>query len=292
MSFDGFGGTPNKVKNAVSLGGLSHAVLLCGGSYDERVSGALYIASAAVCSEKQNAPCGVCRSCRKACEGIHPDIITVKKPNDKKFFQKDAIKAVVENAYITPNEADTKVFIIEEVQYMTEECQNVLLKILEEPPSYTSFVLTSSSANAVINTVLSRVTKIKLSASYEADAFSEKSTDIVKNTLSALTSGFEFDVVAALSPADGDKLLTAEVLSLLSVGLRDALCMKYGAKPLEKRLERETRALGDALSAERLVSMYDVSSGLLKLCESYPNYTLLSAVLSARLKACAQGSEV
>ena len=186
MSFEGFGGAPDKEKAALPAG-LSHAVLVCGGTEEERNKKALYIAKTAVCSGKKDAPCGVCRSCRKADEGVHPDIIIVKRPKDKKFFQKDAIKAVVENAYITPNEADLKVFVIEEMQYMTEECQNVLLKILEEPPSYTSFVLTSSNANAVIKTVLSRVTKIKLSASYEADAFSDKATEIVKNTLSALT---------------------------------------------------------------------------------------------------------
>ena len=286
MSFEGFGGAPDKEKAALPAG-LSHAVLICGGTEEERNKKALYIAKTAVCSGKKDAPCGVCRSCRKADEGVHPDIIIVKRPKDKKFFQKDAIKAVVENAYITPNEADLKVFVIEEVQYMTEECQNVLLKILEEPPSYTSFVLTSSNANAVIKTVLSRVTKIKLSASYEADAFSDKATEIVKNTLSALTSTFEFDVIAALSPTDGDKALVSEVLSLLCIALRDALSLKYGAKPLEKKLENETRTLS-ALPAEQLLSMYDVSSELLKLCESYPNYTLLSAVLSARLKVCGE----
>lgn len=271
-----------RVDSLFVSGRISHAVLVVGGSEGERNIAAEFIAKNTVCTEEGVLACGRCSSCRKAEGGIHPDIITVEKPKDKKFFQKDSLKAVVEGAYLTPNEAPVKVYIIKEMQFMTEECQNVLLKILEEPPSYTSFVLTSSNAESVIKTVLSRVTRLKLSGEAQTD-FSGKAVSTVKNVLTALLSQFEFDVTAALAPVDGDKALTAEVLSLLSVALRDCIVRKFGAKPVLTDFEENEKELCERFSSDRLLKMYDGVSELLRLCESYPNYTLLAAVLCARL---------
>ncbi len=272
-----------RVDELFSLGRMSHAVLVAGGSEEERSAAAELIAQNAVCTGGEAAACNRCDSCRKAREGIHPDIITVQKPADKKFFQKDSLKAVVEGAYLTPNEAPLKVYIIKELSFMTEECQNVLLKILEEPPSYTSFVLTAQNANDVIKTVLSRVTRIRLDGEVKKE-LSQKAFDVVKNTLTALLSQFEFDVVAALAPVDGDKALTAEVISALTVALRDSVVQKFGGKPVSS-FTAETKALCERFSVDGLLKMYDSVNELLRLCESYPNYTLLAAVLCVRLKS-------
>lgn len=260
-----------------------HAVLIDGGSEEERTSAARVAAKNIVCTGEGEFSCSQCSSCRKADADVHPDIITVEKSADRKFFQKEALKGVVEGAYLTPNEADTKVYIIKELGFMTEECQNVLLKILEEPPSYTAFVLTAQSANSVIKTVLSRVTRIKLRGDFSGE-YSEKATETVRKTLDALLSRFEFDIVSALSPLDGDKALTAEVLSLLTESLGDCVAQKFGREPALSFLKNEEEKLCRAASTERLLKMYDGVSGLLKLCDSYPNYTLLSAALSVRLK--------
>lgn len=272
-----------RVDELFSLGRMSHAVLVAGGSEEERSAAAELIAQNAVCTGGEAAACNRCDSCRKAREGIHPDIITVQKPADKKFFQKDSLKAVVEGAYLTPNEAPLKVYIIKELSFMTEECQNVLLKILEEPPSYTSFVLTAQNANDVIKTVLSRVTRLRLDGEVKKE-LSQKAFDVVKNTLTALLSQFEFDVVAALAPVDGDKALTAEVISALTVALRDSVVQKFGGKPVSS-FTAETKALCERFSVDGLLKMYDSVNELLRLCESYPNYTLLAAVLCVRLKS-------
>lgn len=272
-----------RVDELFSLGRMSHAVLVAGGSEEERSAAAELIAQNAVCTGGEAAACNRCDSCRKAREGIHPDIITVQKPADKKFFQKDSLKAVVEGAYLTPNEAPLKVYIIKELSFMTEECQNVLLKILEEPPSYTSFVLTAQNANDVIKTVLSRVTRIRLDGEVKKE-LSQKAFDVVKNTLTALLSQFEFDVVAALAPVDGDKALTAEVISALTVALRDSVVQKFGGKPVSS-FTAETKALCERFSVDGLLKMYDSVNELLRLCESYPNYTLLAAALCVRLKS-------
>lgn len=272
-----------KIDAIFRSGRIPHAVLIDGGSEEDRLLAARYTAKNIVCTGEGELACSSCSSCRKADADIHPDIITVEKPSDRKFFQKDTVKAVVEGAYLTPNEANTKVYIIKELGFMTEECQNVLLKILEEPPSYTAFVLTAKSADSVIKTVLSRVTRIKLGGASLGE-YSEKCVETARKALVAVLSRFEFDLVTALSPLDGDKALTSEVLSLLSESLADCIALKFGREPRLSFLRDEEKTLSEQLSSEKLLKMYDGVNGLLRLCDSYPNYNLLSAALSVRLK--------
>jgi hypothetical protein len=59
--------------------------------------------------------------------------------------------------------------IIEQADAMTFEAQNALLKLLEEPPADTLFVLTASRPSALLPTVLSRVQQIVLHAPIEDD---------------------------------------------------------------------------------------------------------------------------
>ena len=53
--------------------------------------------------------------------------------------------------------AGTKVVIIERAERMLEGARNALLKILEEPPANTLFILTTASKNSVMPTILSRL---------------------------------------------------------------------------------------------------------------------------------------
>ncbi len=50
-----------------------------------------------------------------------------------------------------------KVVIIENAERMADSARNALLKILEEPPSGTTFILTTSSRGSILPTILSRV---------------------------------------------------------------------------------------------------------------------------------------
>ncbi len=259
-----------------------HALLIDGGSEEQRSALAHLAARMIVCENKDRTPCGECEHCRKAKENIHPDIITVKKPDDKKRFVKDDVKKMVADAYLTPNEADTKVFIIKEMQQMTEESQNLLLKILEEPPRYTAFVLTSQNSNAVIGTVLSRVVRLRMGKAVAIE-YSEKAVDIVNRFVDSVLSPYEYNRIEATSQLDGNKTLTAEVLELFIGVLRDAVALKSGGKILLEELKDKSTMLSDGLSLGKILEMYETVDGLLKSLENNPNYTLLSAVLCAKL---------
>ncbi len=275
----------NVLKNLDSFfadGRCPHALLVDGASQDQRKSVALLAARMIVCENKDRTPCGECEHCRKAKENIHPDIITVKKPDDKKHFVKDDVKKMVADAYLTPNEATTKVFIIEELQQMTEESQNLLLKILEEPPRYTAFVLTSETSNAVIGTVLSRVIRLRLGETIVAE-YSEKAVEIVKRLVDAVLSPYEYNRIEATAPMDGNKKLTAEVLELFISVLRDAIALKSNGKILLENMKSKSELLSHGFTLEKILNMYETVDGLLKSLENNPNYTLLSAVLCAKI---------
>ncbi len=259
-----------------------HALLIDGGSEFQRTALARLGAKMIVCSEQERTPCGACESCRKADEGIHPDIITVTKPDDRKSFAKADVKKMVADAYLTPNDSDKKVYIVSELQQMTEESQNLLLKILEEPPSYTAFILTSHTANAVIGTVLSRVSRIRL-GKIEDTEYSEKATEVVRALSVAVNSPYEYEKIKATAPMDGNKKLAVEVLELFIAVLRDAISLKSGGKILLEDLSVQSEALSQSNNLKRLLDMYDVVCGVYRSVENNPNYTLLSAVLCARL---------
>ena len=273
-------GTLKTLDSFFADGRTPHAVLIDGGGEKERTELAYLTARMMVCENKDRVPCGECEHCRKAKENIHPDIIKITKPEDKKLFVKAEIKKMVSEAYLTPNEASVKVYIISEMQLMNEECQNLLLKILEEPPSYTAFILTSVTANAVIGTVLSRVVRLRLGEIVQAEC-SDKAKDVIKKLSQAVTTPYEYDRIEATALLDGNKALTVEVLNFFCDVLRDSVSLKSGGKVLLNEFSEESSKMAEKLSLKKLLDMYDFVNELIKSLENNPNYTLLCTILCA-----------
>ncbi|MBQ1248405.1 MAG: hypothetical protein IIX95_10265 [Clostridiales bacterium] len=106
--------------------------------------------------------CGVCPNCKYFDNFTTPDVTRVYEPADTKMVKVDFIKdSVVAESYLKPQFARTKTFIID-FDYLGVESQNALLKSLEEPRKDVVFILTSSNTDTVLDTVMSRVTEIKL----------------------------------------------------------------------------------------------------------------------------------
>ena len=113
--------------------------------------------------EKHGEACGVCSSCKKADINIHPDII-VAEPEENKAgsFHIDRIREIISDLYLTPNESDVKVYILEDLQNMTVQAQNAMLKSIEEPPYFAVFIITVSSCDLILETVASRAVKFTM----------------------------------------------------------------------------------------------------------------------------------
>ncbi|WP_295634799.1 hypothetical protein [uncultured Intestinimonas sp.] len=112
-----------QVKRRLSSGrGLSHAYLLSGPAGCGKRTLAGLLSQALVCSGAGEVPCGACDHCRKAVAGVHPDILRVG--SDGKDITVSQVREVRSDAYIRPNEAGRKVYILENAQTMNGSAQN------------------------------------------------------------------------------------------------------------------------------------------------------------------------
>ena len=90
---------------------------------------------------------------------IHPD---VKIFGLDKAIDAATASKIVDDSNYSPFESDKKVFMIFNANQMNETAQNKILKTIEEPPRNTFFILSASSANKLLPTIISRVKQIEL----------------------------------------------------------------------------------------------------------------------------------
>lgn len=159
MRFNNFVGNDKtiiEIKNLMKQDRFPHAVIIEGDNGTGKTMLAKLIAKWAVCSSDNVKPCDVCSHCLKADNDIHPDIITISKPKDKSNIPVALIRSIRSDAYVLPNEANRKVYIIDDSNNMDTYSQNTILKILEEPPKTAMFIMTCNSSLSMLETVRSR----------------------------------------------------------------------------------------------------------------------------------------
>lgn len=157
-----------------------HAILLEGPSGCGKTHFAMELAQAVVCERfsassdedlpvlggfepvSKECPCGFCRHCVKAEKNIHPDILLFEGEGRARSFHIGTVRELRSQAFVYPNEANAKVFVLRNVQDMSVQAQNALLKILEEPPASVIFILTCENKSMLLDTILSRVSVLTL----------------------------------------------------------------------------------------------------------------------------------
>lgn len=146
------------LKQAITRNHIAQTYLFHGPDGVGKKRTALCFAMALNCRTSQDDPCGLCISCRKIGQGIHPDI-TVVKP-DKGEIKIGVIRDIIAGMAFRPLEAKKRMVIIDEAEKFNLSASNAFLKTLEEPPVETVIVLISSSPDTLPQTVLSRCHKI------------------------------------------------------------------------------------------------------------------------------------
>lgn len=151
-----------QLKRRLQVGrGLSHAYILAGPPGCGKRTLAGILTSALVCSGSGEVPCTRCADCRKVRDGIHPDVLHLG--GDGKNISVDKIRALRSDAYIRPNEARRKVYVLENAQTMNGSAQNALLKLLEDGPPYIGILLLTDNVGSMLATVRSRCELLSLS---------------------------------------------------------------------------------------------------------------------------------
>ena len=205
---------------------LSHAYMLIGPESDRLKQAASELCAALLCPEP-NAPCGKCRDCRKVYAGVHPDVITVERQTDEKgrlsqAILVDQIRAITADAYVAPNEAIRKVYVIRQAERMNTNAQNALLKALEEPPGHACFVLCTAAADALLPTIRSRCVRVdETDRSSELHQLSPLAREYIE--LSARGTPAEMTRFCLLR-AKLSKEETAALLEEISDAYTDILC--------------------------------------------------------------------
>lgn len=103
--------------------------------------------------------CGRCRSCRKILSESHPDVHWILPSGN--YIKVDQVRELCQRLSLKPYEAKTRLVVIDEAHTLNPEAGNTLLKVLEEPPEKTLFILTARQASDLLPTILSRSRHIR-----------------------------------------------------------------------------------------------------------------------------------
>ena len=222
-----------RIREAAGRGTLSHALLFTGGG--DKTGLARYAAAAMECMAAQGQPCGVCPACRKVLEDIHPDVITVRDPEHKNIAV-DVVRAIRSDAYIRPNEGQRKVYIFPDCALLTEQDQNVLLKIVEEGPPYAAFLFCAENPSQVLRTLRSRCVEIKLRPGSEEDGEPSEAAEALCGASGSRRRGAVAELAVRLEERRLDREALSAMLERSRAAFAAALLLLYGQEPGEMEI--------------------------------------------------------
>ena len=104
--------------------------------------------------------CGRCPACTRIARGLHPDVLFLE-PNDKGNIKIDPVREVIERSGYRPFEGRWRVTLIDHADALERSAQNALLKVLEEPPSSSVFLLVTALPDLLLPTVRSRCPQLR-----------------------------------------------------------------------------------------------------------------------------------
>jgi len=157
-NFDNLVGQDNikaTLVNALKNNSVTHAYIFTGPRGTGKTSTARLLAKALNCLNlKDNyEPCNECEFCLAVSDGSLIDVIEVDAASNRGI---DEVRDLREKISFAPSRSKYKIYIIDEVHMMTGPAFNALLKTLEEPPSHTFFILATTEAHKVPETIISR----------------------------------------------------------------------------------------------------------------------------------------
>src|SRR5437588_3712580 len=124
---------------------MTHAWLITGPPGSGRSVAALCFAAALQCTSDGEPGCGRCRACTTTMAGTHADVRRVIP--EGLSIGVDEMRAIVQIASRRPTTGHRQIVVIEDADRLTEGAANALLKVVEEPPPSTVFLLCAPSVD-------------------------------------------------------------------------------------------------------------------------------------------------
>lgn len=133
---------------------IPHALLFAGSKGTGKTSAARIVAKVLNCEKRKDVePCNKCENCISITAGRNLDVLEIDAASNRGI---DEIRDLREKIKLAPVSLHYKVYIIDEVHMLTTEAFNALLKTLEEPPAHAVFILATTEAEKLPETILSR----------------------------------------------------------------------------------------------------------------------------------------
>ncbi len=222
------------LKNQIKLDKISHAYLFTGSRGTGKTSTAKIFAKAINClnPKPDGSPCLECEAC-KALDKTNIDVLEIDAASNNGV---DEIRDLREKVKYPPVVGKYKVFIIDEVHMLSTSAFNALLKTLEEPPSYTVFILATTEVHKLPATILSRCIRFDFKlvsledlSSLLRRVLTEENVKFDEQSINVIARAGEGSVRDTLSIADrcvsfaGDELTYKKVVSVLGISERETL---------------------------------------------------------------------
>lgn len=306
----------DKLSSMIAKDRMIPSILIYGESGLGKSEMAKYIAASLNCEKRTGSPCSQCRSCRMILHGNHPDVTYVVPSSKAGLYRvREDIRPIVSDAYISPNESGRKIYIINDAQKLNAECQNALLKVFEEPPGESVFILTADNKQSVLETILSRVFSFEMSRVSPEDAKkavmnngfdSQKAQEaqsafpgnigkqldflrgedvfdavqIARSITDAICQKNEYELLKAYSQIT-DREMAQSVIDILLEILSSAVEIASGAKPCLCAYNEGAGKISGIAPASRIVSVCETLIDAKEKIQSYANLSVLTAVLAA-----------
>ena len=229
--------------NAIESGRLAHGYIFSGQRGTGKTTVARILARCLNCIEGPTPnPCGVCSSCVEISAGSSVDVIEIDAASNRGINE---MREIRENVRYRPARDRYKVFIIDEAHQITKEAFNALLKTLEEPPEWVIFILCTTEANEIPNTIASRCQQFTFRSVDFAELMNrmryivaQEGIEADEEALSVIAQAGEGSVRDSLSALDQAIARCGRTLSVPEIR---ALLGMFGAESL--------RAVAEALQA-------------------------------------------
>src|SRR5229473_1551016 len=144
------------LQNAIEQGRSAHGYIFSGHRGIGKTTVARILAMALNCRSTGKPvpePCGICESCTEIRAGNSVDVIEIDAATNRGI---DEIRELREGARYRPARDRFKIYILDEAHQITDAAFNALLKTLEEPPSHIVFMMATTQAEDIPQTIRSR----------------------------------------------------------------------------------------------------------------------------------------
>lgn len=189
--------------------------------------------------------------------------IVVSVLNDKKLIGIEQVQQL----YTQTRSGNPSMIIIENAELMSVDAQNALLKLLEEPPKNTRFVLTASNTDTVLPTIRSRCQVVSLIAPSTSDlqahirAVNKNLTDTELAVLIATTQARIGKLMSIVSDGDTKESHTSVVSEAKQF---------YGSNAYERLTLAQTHGLDRDWALQLLELLSVIISALINSSSSDP----------------------